>query len=311
MAFRSERLCLAPAPRPWVTRAFESPLMLSVMLLGITAVWGWTFTVVKDAVAMCGPMPFLAMRFAVAALAMVALSRGRLHRPSVVAGVGVGCVLAVSYVFQTLGIELTSATNSGLITGLFVVAGPVLNRLLFGVRASRIAWTAVCSSFVGLALLAGTGARPPTSGDLLTLCCAMTFGLHIALLDRYAKHLEPVSMATGQIALAAAVFGIVSPMVEPVRLPPPGVWAPVLLTGVVGTALGFLTQTAAQRRLPAVRAAVILAMEPLFAAVFGYCVAGDRLTPPQIIGATVMISAFMVVECAPLIANGRQNGGGH
>ena len=98
MASRSERPCVVPAPRPWVTRTFEGPLTLSVMLLGITAVWGWTFTVVKDAVAMCGPIPFLAMRFAVAALAMLAVSRGRLHRPSVITGAGVGCVLAVSYV---------------------------------------------------------------------------------------------------------------------------------------------------------------------------------------------------------------------
>jgi drug/metabolite transporter (DMT)-like permease len=111
-------------------------LLYSLLLVGITAVWGWTFVVVQDAIALYGVLPFLAARFAIAAAALAPFSAPKVTKKMLAVGAGIGLVLALGYLFQTLGLLYTTPTNSGLITGLFVVFAPLSDRLLFG-RASR------------------------------------------------------------------------------------------------------------------------------------------------------------------------------
>ena len=267
-----------------------------MLLLLVTVVWGWTFPVVKDAVAVYGVVAFLAARFALAAVVLAPIGLRRATRDSWRTGAGIGLVLVAAYLLQTFGIRCTSATNSGLITGLFVVFAPLWNRLLFGVRTDRIFAGAVAASVVGLALLTGACARPPTAGDALTLGCAILFGLHIALLDRYAREHDPWALVLAQLAVAAVVLAIAWPLSEPVRAPSGAVWGALLLTGLAATAGGFTIQTAAQRRLPAVRVAVILTMEPVFATFFGRALAGDRLDLLQLGGGALMVVALLVAN---------------
>jgi len=271
-------------------------LALSGLLLLVTLVWGGTFPVVKDAVAAYGVMGFLAVRFALAAVAMLPVGLRYATRGSWRTGGAIGLVLAAAYLLQTFGIRYTSATNNGLITGLFVVFAPLWNRVLFGVRTDRIFAGAIAASVCGLVLLTGAGVAPPTIGDALTLGCAVCFGLHIALLDRHAREHSPWALALAQLAVAAAAFTLVWPMVEPLRLPSAPVWGALLLTGLVASAGGFTTQTAAQRRLPAVRVAVILTMEPVFATLFGRALADDRLGALQLAGGAVMVIALLVAN---------------
>ena len=213
-------------------------------------------------------------------------------------------MLAAAYLLQTFGLLYTSATNGGLITGLFVVFGPLANRLLFGVRAGRVFWVAAAVSIFGLFLLTGAGAGSPTLGDYLTLGCAVGFGLQIALLDRFAKGSDGMALTLVQIATAAVVFWIVWPLFLPpdwsaaALAPTAEVWFALLLTGIVATAAGYSIQTLAQQRIPAVRVAIILALEPFFAAVCGWLLGHERLSGVQISGAVLMIAAVMMSEVA-------------
>ncbi|MBM3497326.1 MAG: DMT family transporter [Armatimonadetes bacterium] len=270
--------------------------LLTVALLLVTLVWGLTFPIVKDAVADYGVVGFLAIRFALAAAVLALPGLRRATRRTWLIGGAIGLVLAAAYLLQTFGIRYTTATNSGLITGLFVVCAPLWSRVLFGVRTDRLSAAAIAVSLVGLALLAGAGARLPSLGDLLTLGCAVAFGLHIALLGRHSAEHDPWALSLAQLSAATLLFAVAWPLTEPLRWPSTPVWGALLLTALAATAGGFTVQTAAQRRLPPVRVAILLTMEPVFATLFGWVLAGDRLGPLQLAGGALMIAALLVVS---------------
>src|SRR5918997_4861378 len=272
----------------------------TLLLVAVTAVWGWTFVVVQDAIALYGVLPFLAVRFALAGAALAPVYGHRLTRHSLLVGGGIGVVLAAGYLFQTTGLLFTTPTNSGLITGLFVVFAPLADRILFGVNTSRQILVAVGLSLLGMVLLAGGGPEGANWGDLLTLLCAMALGLHIALLSRYAAGHDAGGLTLAQILAMALLFVVVWPFFEPVSLPPAGVWVALLVTGLLASAGAFLVQTTVQQRIPAARTAIILTMEPVFAVLFGYLLAGDRLVAVQLIGAALILSALVIGEIMPL-----------
>jgi drug/metabolite transporter (DMT)-like permease len=195
----------------------------------------------------------------------------------------------------------TTPTNSGLITGLFVVFAPLADRLLFGANVSRQVVLAVVLSLVGMVLLAGGGPEGANWGDLLTLLCAAALGLHIALLSRYAASYDAGALTLAQILAMALLFVVVWPFTGPVSLPPPGVWVALLVTGLLASAGAFLVQTTVQQHIPAARTAIILTMEPVFAALFGYWLAGDRLVALQILGALMILSALVIGEVLPVV----------
>lgn len=276
-------------------------LVYTLLLVGVTAVWGWTFVVVQDAIALYGVLAFLAVRFALAGAALAPIYAARLTRQSLLVGGGIGVVLAAGYLFQTTGLLFTTPTNSGLITGLFVVFAPLADRLLFGVNTSRQVLLAIGLSLLGMVLLAGGGPEGANWGDLLTLLCAAALGLHIALLSRYAAEHDAGGLTLAQIVAMTLLFFAVWPFFEPVSLPPPGVWVALLVTGLLASAGAFLVQTTVQQRVPAARTAIILTMEPVFAALFGYWLAGDRLVAVQLLGAALILSALVVGEVLPVL----------
>src|SRR5919206_1497333 len=283
--------------------------LYTVLLVAVTAVWGLTFVVVQDGIAIYGVIPFLAARFVLAGAALSPIYARRLTRGTLLVGGAIGVVLAASYLFQTLGLLFTTPTNSGLITGLFVVFAPLADRLLFGANLSRQVLLAVGLSLVGMVLLAGGGPKGPNLGDLLTLLCAAALGLHIALLSRYAASYDAGALTLAQILSIALLFLIVWPFTGPVSLPPPGVWVALLVTGLLASAGAFLVQTTAQQHIPAARTAIILTMEPLFAALFGYWLAGDRLVAVQISGALMILSALVIGEVLPVLRGGKEHQG--
>ena len=280
-------------------------LIYTLLLVAVTAVWGWTFVVVQDAIYVYGVLPFLAVRFVLAGAALAPVYAAKLTRRSLVVGGGIGVVLAAGYLFQTTGLLFTTPTNSGLITGLFVVFAPLADRLLFGASISRQVILAVALSLVGMVLLAGGGPEGANLGDLLTLLCAAALGLHIALLSRYAAYHDAGALTLAQILAMALLFVIVWPIFDSVSLPPPEVWVALLVTGLLASAGAFLVQTTVQQRIPAARTAIILTMEPVFAALFGYWLAGDRLVAVQVFGALMILSALVIGEVVPVLRRGK------
>ena len=280
-------------------------LIYTLLLVAVTAVWGWTFVVVQDAIALYGVIPFLAVRFALAGSALAPVYATKLTRRSLLVGGSIGVVLAAGYLFQTTGLLFTTPTNSGLITGLFVVFAPLADRLLFGANVSRQIILAVGLSLVGMVLLTGGGSEGANWGDLLTLLCAAALGLHIALLSRYASSYDAGALTLAQILAMALLFVVVWPFTGPVSLPPSGVWVALLVTGLLASAGAFLVQTTVQQHIPAARTAIILTMEPVFAALFGYWLAGDRLVALQILGALLILSALVIGEVVPVLRRGK------
>lgn len=276
-------------------------ILYSLLLVGVTVVWGWTFVMVQDAIALYGVLGFLAVRFALAAAALALYGAREVSLRTLGVGVGIGLALALGYLFQTTGLLFTSPTNSGLITGLFVIFAPLADRLFFGVRSSRRVLAAVALSLLGMVLFAGGGPDGANRGDLLTLLCAAALGLHIALLSRYAAGYDASGLAFVQMISVALVFGVSWPFFEPVT-PPQEVWLALVTTGLVASAGAFWVQTFVQQRISAARTAVILTMEPVFAAFFGYWLAGDRLVVLQIFGAALILSALLVCEMLPLLS---------
>ena len=276
-------------------------MLYTALLVGVTAVWGWTFVIVKDAVEDYSVLGFLTIRFAIAALAVGVFAGRRLTRKTLQVGSGIGLALAAGYYLQTLGLRYTTPTNSGLITGLFVVFTPIADRLLFGARPTRLAALSVASGVFGMALLTGSAPSSLRFGDALTLGCAAAYGVHIALLSRYAGRHDVVALTFAQLLACAVVFGAAWVATEPVVAPPREAWFAILTTAILASAVGFFVQTTVQSRIPAVRTAVIITTEPMFATLFGYLLAGDRLLPIQLFGASLILGALFLSEVIPLV----------
>lgn len=272
-------------------------------LIGVAASWGLTFTLVQDAIATLPPSAFVAYRFLAAGLVLaLVFHRGVYSLPARGWGVGVilGVILAGGYVSQTIGLRYTSASNSGFITGLFVIFTPLLGWLVLRRRLGMWTWTWIAVATIGLALLSGFGDRWHPWGDGLTLLCGILFAVHILYTDHAVSRfavgpLVAVSLSvSGLIALLAAMG-----MNELVVPRGPTVWGTLVFTAVFASALAYFIQSYAQTRVPPVRVSLILAGEPVFAGVFGYWLAGDRLSATGWIGAAAMILAVVAMELSP------------
>jgi drug/metabolite transporter (DMT)-like permease len=248
-------------------------------LIAVTAVWGVTFVQVKDAVELYPVFAFLAVRFAIATATLAVPAAGRvrtLGRSGVRGASFLGLLLAAGYALQTEGLRRTTVSGTGFVTGMYVVLTPLIALLLFRSRIGAAAWAGVALSTAGLVMLAGF--HGSATGDLLVLGGAAVYSLQIVLMERYAPRVDAVAFTL--VEMAAACLGLLAVAAARGELGVPRgwtVWGALLVTGVFASALAFLVQTWAQRRTSATRTALAFAMEPVFAALFGYTLAGDRL----------------------------------
>jgi drug/metabolite transporter (DMT)-like permease len=271
-----------------------------VSLIAVTAVWGVTFVQVKDAVEIYPLFAFLAVRFAIATatLAVPAATRLRgLGRPGFEAGALLGLLLAAGYALQTAGLERTTVSGTGFVTGMYVVLTPVIALLLFRSAIGVAAWSGVAISTGGLVMLAGI--HGSATGDLLVLGGAAVYSLQIVLMERYAPRYDPIAFTQAEMLAAFAGFAVVALALGQVELPRGWtVWGALLVTGVFASALGFLVQTWAQRRTSATTTALAFAMEPVWAGIFGFWLAGDRLGALGWTGCVVIMAGIVVAEPA-------------
>lgn len=262
----------------------------------MTAVWGWTFVLVKDAITQYPTLPFLQIRFLLAAVVMAAIVHRLPTRRELMVGVIVGVVLTAGYLLQTVGLQTASPGNAGLLTGLFVVFTPVIDRI-FGVALQRRTVIAVIGALVGTVLLTG-GVGGMGTGDLLVVGCAVMFALHIVLLSRWSPGLRAAPLAMVQMFTAALLFTVGGS--SQLRMPTPQVWFAIVITGVFASALAYYIQTWAQAHLAASRTALILSMEPAWALAAAVVLAGQRLGIVQAAGAAVVLASIVGHELAPL-----------
>ncbi|HZP72758.1 MAG TPA: DMT family transporter [Gaiellaceae bacterium] len=269
------------------------------VLVAVTAVWGVTFVQVKDAVAIYPLFAFLALRFLIASCTLVVPGGPRLRRlgrGGVVAGALAGGLVGTGFALQTAGLERSSVSATGFVTGMYVVLTPLLALLLFRVRVARAALLGVGLTTVGLALLAGIHGGSP-AGDLLVLGGAAVYALQIVLMERYAPRYD--AFAFTFVEMLAAFAGLLAIALALGELGWPHgwtVWGALLVTGVFASALAFLAQTWAQSRTTATQTALAFSLEPVWTAFFGVTLAGDRLGALGWSGCAVIMAGIVAAE---------------
>lgn len=267
----------------------RSMLLRLLALLAAAAIWGWTFVVVKDAVSVYPVAGFLAYRFGLATIVFIPFVRHPDWR-SIKAGLPIGVVLGVAFVLQTIGLRLTLASDTGLITGLQVILVPLIEWLVLRRRIPRATLAGLPIATIGLVLLVGGLPRQLALGDLLVAIGALAFAIQLLLLSRYSPDHDTPSLTLG-LMVAAALVSVVAALTPPgggLAFPPASIWPAIAITGVLASALGFYIQSWAQQQLPATPAALTLLTEPAWAALFGVLLQGNPFPPMRGIGALLL-----------------------
>ncbi len=275
-----------------------------IALLGIAMVWGLTFPMVQDAIGSLPTFAFLAYRFIPASLLIAIIFRKQLAtltRSGWIAGAFMGVFLTGGYAFQTLGLDRTTSSKAGFITGLFVVLTPIFGAIFLGQRAGRLAWGAAVISTIGLYLLSGSGGGF-NSGDALVLVTACSFALHILVTGRAVAHHDVGALLAIQLGVCGVFSLIVAGIGGDVVVPDETqVWVALFVTAFIASALGFFVQTYAQQHAPPARTALILAAEPAFAGLFSWLLKGETLSPTGWAGAALILAAIVTVELVPYL----------
>jgi drug/metabolite transporter (DMT)-like permease len=277
----------------------------TLALLAVTAAWGSTFFLIKDLLAEISVLDFLSIRFLIAAAVLVAIAPRAvmtLSRDEVRHGVVLGLVYGVAQVLQTLGLEQTSASVSGFVTGMYVVATPLFAAVLLRERIGGWVWFAVVLSTIGLAFLSLQGLSI-SPGVALVFASAMLYAVHILGLGHWSSASNTLGLAALQMIVIAVVCTAVSAP-NGLAVPQTGNgWWSLIYMAVVAGAGALLAQTWAQARMSSTRAAIIMTMEPVFAAFFAVLLGGEGLTARMVAGGTLVVAAMFLVELPPRARN--------
>jgi drug/metabolite transporter (DMT)-like permease len=268
-------------------------------LIAVTAIWGVTFVQVKDAIDVYPLFAFLAVRYAIAT-GVLAVAGGRrvltLGRSGFAAGGMLGGLLGLGIGLQTAGLERTTVSSTGFITGLYVVFTPLFGLLLFRTTVGLEVWAGVVLAVVGLALLSGVDVGSP-GGDLLVLASAAAQALQIVMVERYANRYDVIALVLVEMGACFAGFLVIALALGQLEVPRGWtVWGALLVTSVFASALAYLIQVWAQRRISAARIAVVFSLETVFAGIFGYWLADDRLGWLGWGGCAVILAGIVLAE---------------
>ena len=286
----------------------------NLLLLLAGALWGMGFVAQSTGMDDLGPFSFVAWRFVIASIVVapfalresrrVAATRTdapidavRLRRFALV-----GAMLFLGMATQQVGLLTTTVTNSGFLTGLYVVFTPLFAVALFGDRPHRVVWPAALLALAGIGLLSGGGMAGPSVGDLLTVASAGFWALQVVLIARFGAAGRPMALSLVQFVVTAVLAGIVALALEPFDAAALARAAPsVLYAGVVASGVAFTLQVVAQRWTTAPQAAIFLSSEAPFAALFGFLALGERVRPIGLVGAGLILASMLIVELVPML----------
>jgi drug/metabolite transporter (DMT)-like permease len=268
------------------------------LLVVVTAIWGCTFVVVKGALADASPLPFLAVRFVLAGLLLLAvLGRGQVERGTIFPGSMLGLFLFAGYLFQTWGLIYTTPSKSAFLTGFSVILVPVI-MMLSGFRMGPATLLGAVLGLVGIYLLvAPAGMAAVNRGDILTLAGALSFAVHIVLVGHYTKkfsflHLVPVQiLAVGLLSSLALLIVPHQTLHFTARLV-----VAILVTALLATGVAFSVQNWAQQYTPAAHTALIFALEPVFAALSSWLAMGEHFGGRALLGSGLILAGMVVSE---------------
>ncbi len=279
----------------------RATLLAALALLAVTAIWGSTFFLIRDLLDRVPTLDFLAVRFAIAAalLALIApRSLAKLSTESRKRALVLGALYGVAQILQTAGLAHTAASVSGFITGMYVVATPLFAALLLRTRIGPLTWLAVALAATGLAVLTLEGFSIGY-GEAITLVAALIYALHIVGLGAWSKPDEALGMSILQLVVIAVIC-LVATAPDGIVLPDnTRDWLSVLYMAVFAGSLALVAQTWAQAHLPPTRTAIIMSMEPVFAAFFAVLLGGELLSSRMVLGGMLVLTAMLIVEISP------------
>lgn len=279
----------------------RTTVLAMLALLAMTACWGSTFFLIKDLLDRVPTLDFLAVRFAIASVALLVMAPkalGRLSAESRRHAMVLGLLYGVAQILQTAGLAHTAASVSGFITGMYVVFTPLLAAVLLRSRITLMTWLAVALATAGLAVLTLQGFAVGY-GEALTLVAAVLYALHIVGLGAWSRPGEAIGMTIVQIMMITVVCFIAT-VPDGIVLPSTGGdWLSVVYMAVFAGALALVAQTWAQSHLTPTRSAIIMSMEPVFAAFFAVLLGSESVTPRLLVGGLMVFSAMLVVELMP------------
>ena len=266
-------------------------------LLTVSAAWGLSFVVMKDAIQRQSVNNFLFTRFSLAVIVMILIRPQTIklfNKDLLQRGGLAGIFLGLGYIAQTLGLERTGAAITGFITGLYVVLTPLIASIVLKEKITKFTWLCIAVATLGLGLLSIRGFSVGI-GEMFVLASAILFAAHIIALSKWSSGRDVYAMTVIQLTMCAILAGLAS-AVEGYSLPPDrGVWSVVIFTAVFATAVAFIVQTWSQAHMSATKVAVILTMEVVFAALFAILLGGERLTLQTAIGGILVVVAMYLI----------------
>ena len=266
-------------------------------LLTVSAAWGFSFIVMKDAIQRQSVNNFLFTRFTLAVIVMILIRPQTIklfNKDLLQRGGLAGIFLGLGYIAQTLGLERTGAAITGFITGLYVVLTPLIASFVLKEKITKFTWLCIAVATFGLGLLSIRGFSVGI-GEMFVLASAVLFAAHIIALSKWSSGRDVYAMTVIQLSMCAILAGLAS-AVEGYSLPPDsGVWGVVIFTAVFATAVAFIVQTWSQAHMSATKVAVILTMEVVFAALFAIVIGGERLTLQTAIGGVLVVVAMYLI----------------
>lgn len=288
-----------------------SRLQANLVLLVAALIWGSAFVAQSTAMESMGPLLFTGLRFVIAAacVAPFALVETRRHAGAPIARGQSGLFLVVGLIFfmgialQQVGLVVTSVTNAGFLTGLYVVMVPALGLIVFRDKPHPIAWPAAAASLGGIYLLGGGSLEGLNWGDGLIIVCAVFWALHVLFVGRVGMASgRPLTLSFVQFSIVGALAFAIGLVFEDLSLAAmKGAAFELFYTGVLSGGLAFTLQVIGQRWTKASDAAIILSAEALFAALCGAVFLGERLTPMGLVGCALIFGAIVAVQIVPML----------
>lgn len=278
------------------------PSWAELGLFYCAAVWGATFFMVKDALAGVDPVSMVAERFLLSALL---LAPWAFTRPTRFRHLKESAILAVLlfllYVSQTIGLKYTTASNSGFITGLFVIFVPIFLLIFFRRPPTKVQWASSLLALGGLWLLTG-GIRRANFGDLITLIAAATYAGHLLVTDTYVRaDADTLILAFHQFWMTGLLAGIMSLLTgRSFAVGSAHAVGTIAFLAAVPTLSAFFIQMRAQKTVPPVKVSLIFSLEPVFAALFAWTLGGEPFAPGRAAGGGLIVLAMMSGELSKL-----------
>jgi drug/metabolite transporter (DMT)-like permease len=278
-----------------------------VALAVCSLLWGATFVIVKDALHYSSVFVFLAARFSLAALIMTAIRPSALRslkKDGLLAGIALGCFMFAGYGFQTAGLLYTTPSKSAFVTGASVVMVPLLLGIFWRRRLVAWAYAGAIAALIGLYFLTvpASGLSHLNRGDVLTFACALMYALHIIWVGEYGRKHSVAALGVVQVALCGALSWIAAGVAARSGWETPRfawrweLYGAILACAVFATAIAYLMQLWAQKYTTPSHAAILFTLEPVFAAICSYLVAGERLAGRSMLGAVFVLGGILLAE---------------